>query len=108
MGPYAKNPAALLRLNDHLVGCPKDRRAVLLAPVDRRLQALLQQKTAELGITMHSWEIMPHHLHLFVEAESSIDERDLRRTSCQPSSLLCARAGLPSGVAAITPARSAR
>ena len=72
MGPYAKNPAAELSLNYHLVWCPKYRRPVLLAPVDRRLQALLQQKTAELAITMHSLEIMPDHVHLFVAADPTL------------------------------------
>ena len=69
MGPYAKNPGALCSLNYPLVGCPNNRRPVLLAPVHRRLQALLQQKTAQLGITIHSLEIMPDHLHLLVEAD---------------------------------------
>ena len=69
MGQYAQNAAAVFSLNYPLVGCPKYRRPVLLAPVDRRLQALLQQKTAELGITIHRLEIMPDHVHLFVEAD---------------------------------------
>ena len=69
MGPYAKNPAAVFPLNYHLVGCPEYSRPVLFAPVDRRLQALLQQKTAELGITMHSLQILPDHVHLFVAAD---------------------------------------
>ena len=49
MGQYTKNAAAVFSLNYHLVRCPKYRRPVLVEPVDRRLQALLQQKTAELG-----------------------------------------------------------
>ena len=69
MGQYAKNPAAVFSLKYHLLGCPKYRRPVLATPLDRRLQALLQQKTAELGITMHSLKIMPDHVHLFVAAD---------------------------------------
>jgi putative transposase len=51
VGLYAKNAGAVFGLKDHLVGCPKYRRPVLVAAVDRRLQALLQQKHAELRIT---------------------------------------------------------
>ena len=69
VSPYAKNPTAVFRLNYHLVWCPKYRRPVLVQPVDRRLKALLQQKTEELGITMHSLEILPDQVHLLVEAD---------------------------------------
>jgi putative transposase len=38
-------------------------------PVDQRLKALLQQKTPELEITIHSLQIIPDHVHRFVEAD---------------------------------------
>jgi putative transposase len=65
MGKYAKNTGAVFSLKYHLVWCPKYRRQVLVAPVDRRLKVLLRQKAEELGITIHSLEIMPDHVHLF-------------------------------------------
>src|SRR5215469_4741420 len=42
---------------------------ILVAPVDGRLKALLRQKSEELGITLHTLEIRPDHVHLFVEAD---------------------------------------
>jgi len=69
IGPYAPNASAVFRLKYHLVWCPKYRRPVLVAPVDGRLKALLRQKSEELGITLHTLEIRPDHVHLFVEAD---------------------------------------
>jgi putative transposase len=69
VGRYAKNAGAVFTLKYHLVWCPKYRRPVLVKPVDRRLKALLAQKTQELGIVIHTLEIMPDQVHLFVEAD---------------------------------------
>ena len=69
VGQYAKNAGAVCSLKYHLVWCPKYRRPVLVGAVDRRLQALLQQKTKELNIHIHTLEILPDHVHLFVEAD---------------------------------------
>ena len=68
MERYAKNAGAVFSLKYHIVWCPKYRRPVLVKPVDRRLKALLQEKAAELEMTIHVMEVMPDHVHLFVEA----------------------------------------
>jgi putative transposase len=65
---YAKNAGAVFSLKYHIVWCPKYRRPVLVKPVARRLKALLQEKAAELEMTIHVMEVMPDHVHLFVEA----------------------------------------
>jgi putative transposase len=66
---YAKNAGAVFSLKFHLVWCPKYRRPVLVDIVAQRLEALLQEKAAELELTVHALEIMPDHVHLFVEAD---------------------------------------
>src|SRR6516162_3001848 len=66
---YAKNPAAVFRLQYHLVWCPKYRRAVLVPPVDKRLKQLLRENAGKLHLTIHSMEVMPDHVHLFVESD---------------------------------------
>jgi putative transposase len=71
-GRYAKNAGAVFSLKYHLVWCPKYRRAVLVKPVDSRLKTLLQQKANELGLTIHEMEVMPGHVHLFVEGAPTI------------------------------------
>jgi putative transposase len=55
-------------LKYHFLWCPKYRKPVLTGPVQKRLRRLLQEKTAELGATVHALEIRPDHVHLFVES----------------------------------------
>jgi putative transposase len=66
---YAKNEGAVFSLKYHLVWCPKYRRDVLAGEIDRRLRQLIQAKADELGITIHAMEVMPDHVHLFVESD---------------------------------------
>lgn len=66
---YAKNAGAVFSLKYHLVWCPKYRRAVLTSPVDNRLRVLLTQKSTEMEATIHALEIMPDHVHLFIETD---------------------------------------
>ncbi len=69
---YAKNAGAVFSLKYHVVFCPKYRRSVLVKPVDARLKALLRQKAEELDLTIHVMEVMPDHVHLFVEGSPTI------------------------------------
>ena len=69
---YAKNAGAVFSLKYHVVWCPKYRRPVLVKPVDGRLKALLRQKAAQLELTIHEMEVMPDHVHLFVEGFPTI------------------------------------
>lgn len=66
---YATNAGAVFSLKYHLVWCPKYRRPVLVAPVDARLKALLAETATEYGMTVHSMEVMPDHVHLFIESD---------------------------------------
>jgi putative transposase len=69
---YAKNAGAVFSLKFHLVWCPKYRRPVLTSPVDERLKALLGEVADEHGMTIHATEVMPDHVHLFVEADPTL------------------------------------
>lgn len=66
---YAQNAGAVYSLKYHVVWCPKYRRPVLVDGVDDRLRELLSEKAAELGITIHALEVLPDHVHLFVESD---------------------------------------
>ena len=72
MERYAKNAGAVFSLKYHLVWCPKYRRPVLVKPVDHRLKAMLQQKADQLQMTIHRLEVMPDHVHLFVESDPTL------------------------------------
>lgn len=66
---YRKNAGAVYSLKYHLVFCPKYRRPVLVNGVDEALKQLIQAKAEELGITIHALEVMPDHVHIFLEAD---------------------------------------
>ena len=66
---YIKNTGAVFSLKYHIVWCPKYRRPVLVGEVAERLEALLAEKAAELGMTIHALEVMPDHVHLFIESD---------------------------------------
>ena len=69
---YARNAGAVFSLKYHVVWRPKYRRSVLVKPVDARLKILLTEKAEELGLTIHVMEVMPDHVHLFVEGSPMI------------------------------------
>lgn len=56
----------------HLVWCPKYRRSVLTNGVDADLKRLLRSKCAELGIGVAALEVMPDHVHIFVEHDPTL------------------------------------
>ena len=62
----------MFSLKFHLVWCPKYRRPVLTPPVDGRLKALLAEIAVGRGMTLHAAEVMPDHVHLFVEADPTL------------------------------------
>lgn len=66
---YRKSAGAVYSLKYHLVFCPKYRRSVLVNGVDEALKQLIQAKANELGITIHALEVMPDHVHIFLEAD---------------------------------------
>jgi len=69
MSRYAKNAGAIFSVKIHLVWCPKYRRPVLQEEIATRFEQLLRQKAKELDLIIHALDIMPDHVHLFVEHE---------------------------------------
>lgn len=56
----------------HFVWCPKYRRKVLVGKVETRLKGLIKEKVAELDCKILALEVMPDHVHLFVQATPTI------------------------------------
>jgi putative transposase len=77
MSPLRRSAGAAFSLKYHLVWCPKYQRPVLVGAVADRLKALLQQKATELGLTIHALEVMPDHVHVFVEDDPTFAPRHL-------------------------------
>lgn len=83
---YAKNAGAVFNLKYHVVWCPKYRRPVLVPPVDARLKELFNQIAAEHGFLLHAVEVMPDHVHLFVEADPTRSPAEIVNRFKGPSS----------------------
>ena len=66
---YTKNAGAVYSLKFHLVWCPKYRRPVLVEAVEKRLRELLAEKAEELQATIVALEVMPDHVHMFIETD---------------------------------------
>ena len=69
---YRTSAGAVFSLKYHLVWCPKYRRRVLLPPVDTRLKELIEEVATEHTMTIHTMEVMPDHVHVFVEADPTL------------------------------------
>ena len=69
---YAKNAGAVFSLKYHIVWCPKYRRSVLTPPVDERLKVVLGDVASAHGMTIHTLEVMPDHVHVFLEADPTL------------------------------------
>ena len=57
--------------------CPKYRRKVLVSPVDDRLKELIAETAEDHGMTVHTMEVMPDHVHLFVEADPTLSVAEI-------------------------------
>ena len=66
---YKTNAGSVFSLKYHLVWCPKYRKKLLTGELEARLKVLLYQKAEELKATIHALEIMPDHVHIFIESD---------------------------------------
>jgi putative transposase len=66
---YQINAGSVFSLKYHLVWCPKYRRSVLVGEVADRLKELLKEKAGDMKAIIHTLEVMPDHVHLFVESD---------------------------------------
>ncbi|MBV9852377.1 MAG: IS200/IS605 family transposase [Armatimonadetes bacterium] len=63
----------------HLIFCPKRRKKVLVGDVARDLDALVREKCAEKGWTVHELAIQPDHVYLFVQVNPEDSASDVLR-----------------------------
>jgi putative transposase len=59
-------------INYHFVWIPKRRKAVLVGAIERDLRRLLEQKAEELDCHIMALEIMPDHVHLFINCPPTL------------------------------------
>jgi putative transposase len=69
---YRVNAGSVYSLKYHLVWCPKYRKRILTDVLEKRLRQLLYQKAKEIKAEIHALEIMPDHVHMFVESDPTM------------------------------------
>ena len=69
---WKRRRTAVYRLAYHVIWCPKYRRKVLLGGIENRLKELITQRAGELDCKVLTLEVMPDHVHLFVETPPTI------------------------------------
>ena len=68
---YRRNPHSVTLINYHFVWCPKRRKAVLTGKIAHRLQQIIFELCTENNWRLIALEIMPDHVHLFLNADPS-------------------------------------
>jgi putative transposase len=66
---YNSENTSIHMLNFHFVWCPKYRRKILIGQVKQRLETLIIDKATKLKSNIISLEIMPDHIHLFIQSK---------------------------------------
>ena len=57
---------------DHVVFCPKYRRKLLVAPIDRRIKEMILEKQDQYSDTVVEMEVMPDHVHLLLDVDPRV------------------------------------
>jgi putative transposase len=73
---YKHTNTVVFLVNYHFVWCPARRRKILTGAVEKDLRELLQGKAAELECEILAMEIMPDHVHLFLNCPPTLSPND--------------------------------
>ena len=66
---YKSNNHVVYSNQYHVVWCPKYRRSVLVGPIAKRCQQLIKKTAARYRAEIIALEILPDHVHLWVEVD---------------------------------------
>lgn len=72
MSKYNASSHSTYNVAYHIVFSPKYRYSLLRYRAAERLKTLLRQDASYLGIIIHTMEVMPDHVHLFIIAKPAI------------------------------------
>lgn len=67
MQDYTRKKGIVYKNQFHVIFCPKYRRKVLVDGIDVRLKEMLYEEAEKLDVTIKSLEVMPDHVHMFIE-----------------------------------------
>ena len=67
MNEYTHKKGIVYKNQFHIIFCPKYRRKVLVNGIDIRLKEILYDIAKQKNIEIKALEIMPDHVHMFIE-----------------------------------------
>jgi putative transposase len=76
---YRRTENSVSSINYHFVFVPKRRKAVLINEIPARLQSIIFDLVQEHGWKLIAMEIMPDHVHLFMNAPTHESAADIAR-----------------------------
>jgi len=74
---YRKTQTTVSLINYHFVFCPRYRRKALVGEVEKRLKELLPKVCQEIEVNIVALEIMPDHIHIFLNALPNMSPSDI-------------------------------
>lgn len=64
---YVHKKGLVYKNQFHVILCPKYRRKVLVNGIDERLKQILYSEAEQMNVTIKALEVMPDHVHMFIE-----------------------------------------
>lgn len=77
MQEYRHKKTSVFLINFHFVWCPKRRRKVLTGIIADELRLLVEQEAIGLECSVVALEIMPDHVHLFLNCPPSLSPDEI-------------------------------
>jgi len=74
---YRTTQTTVSLINYHFVFCPRYRRKVLVNEVEKRFKEMLPEICQKIEVNIIALEVMPDHVHIFLNALPSISPSDI-------------------------------
>lgn len=75
--PYRHKKTSVTLINYHFVWTPKRRRKVLVGPVEADVRRLLAAKAKDMDCEVVALEVMPDHVHLFLNCPPTLSPSEI-------------------------------
>lgn len=77
---YTHKSGIVYKHQFHIIFCPKYRRKVLVDGVDTRLKEILYEEASDMNVEIKALEVMPDHVHLFIEFDPRMNLHKVIKT----------------------------
>lgn len=77
---YHRGPHCKYLIQYHIIWCPKFRSSVLKGDVEDTLEQILQKICDDYNYHIKALEVMPDHIHIFIDVPQTVAPCDIVRT----------------------------